>query len=116
MPSPILTEPRTSDVNKALFSQDAPSVADLPIGTAVQGFEPLSAPQPCEAFQSLDPTLAALIEELRRATDVENLTGHFEHTHRSRVARGGYSEVYITHWRRHMQPNLTPVCQCMRPI
>ncbi len=113
MVSPVLTESRIFDANKGLFSQDAPSVAGLPIGMDAPGSKSLSAPQLLEAFQTVDPTSAALIEELRRAINVEDLTGQFEHTRRSLVARGGYSEVYTTHWRCHAQPNLIPVCRCI---
>ena len=74
----------------------------------------LLVPQLHETFQAVDLTSAALIEELRRAIDVEDLTSQFEHTRRNRVARGGgYSEVYITHWRCHSQPNPIPVCRCI---
>src|SRR5258708_33107572 len=70
--SPVLTEARISD---AFLSQDAPSVAGLPIGMDVPGSKPLSAPHLSETFQTLEPTSVAPIEELRRATDVEDLTG-----------------------------------------
>ncbi len=58
-------------------------------------------------------TWAALIGELRQASDVEDLSGQFDHTHRRWVAAGGYSEVYLTYWRVSTQTNPVPVCLCI---
>src|SRR5260370_37064347 len=99
MLSPVLTEAGISDASKALSSQNAPSVAGLSVGMDASVSKLLSVPQLPEASQTVDLTSPALIEELRGATDVEDLTGQFEHARRNRVARGGYSEVYMAHWK-----------------
>src|SRR5258708_7943067 len=101
---------RATDVED-LIGQDASSVASLRVGMDVPGSKPFSAPHLPEAFQTVDPTSAVLIEELRRTIDVEDLTGQFDHIHRSRHARGGYSDVYFHHRKRHTQPNLLPIIQ-----
>src|SRR5258708_13572308 len=69
----VRTQTRTSD--DVFLSQDAPSVAGLPIGMDVPGSKPLWAPHLSETFQTVEPTSVALIEELRRAKDVEDLPG-----------------------------------------
>lgn len=79
-----------------------PLVAGLSTGVDAPVSKPLSAPKLPKAFQPVDLTSAALIEEIRHV--VEDLTGQFEHTRR--VTRGSYSEVHIIHWRCHTQPNL----------
>ncbi len=96
-----------------LTGQDASSVASLCIGMDVPGSKPLLVPHPPEAFQTVDPTSAVLIKELRQTIDVEDLTSQFDHIHCSQHVRGGYSDVYVTHWKHHTQPNLIPVCQCI---
>ncbi len=81
------------------------------INMGVLGSNPPS--QPPSSFRTVDnlPTLpmdaasATLMRELRQVTDVEDLSGQFEHACRKGVARGGYSEVFMTHLRDHTKSN-----------
>ncbi len=104
-----------SDTNSPpVFSQDMRSLADS-IDMEVLGSKPPS--QPPALFQTVDnlpisPMDAAsvtLMRELRQVTDVEDLSDRFEHTRRKGVARGGYSEVYMTHLRDLTKSNLIQV-------
>ncbi len=78
----------------------APSLTILP-------HSPIASPHSPNEPATLH--LHTLIDELKQLTDVEDLSGQFEHTRRKGVARGGYSEVYLTHLRDHTKSNLIPV-------
>ena len=105
-----------SDPNKvSFFSQDMVSATGSPAIVNVRGSKLPSSSQWPEPFRTLnqtspiDYTSAALIDELRQSKDFEDLTGQFVHTHRSRVARGGYSEVHFTHWLGRTRTDFIPV-------
>ncbi|SRR5258708_7909395 len=47
----------------------------------------------------MDPSTAALIDGLRAATNVADLSGKIDHSSRHLVATGGYSTVYTAGWK-----------------
>lgn len=105
-----------SDTNTSLFSsKDVGSATTPSTNMEVSGYESLS--QPLVPFQTvdiapaspMDAASAALMRELGQTTGVEDLSDQFEHTHRKGVARGGYSEVFVTHLRDHTTSSLVQV-------
>jgi len=72
---------------------------------------PFSSSQTLDNFPTspIDAASDTLLSELRKVTDVEDLSGRFDHTHRKLVARGGYSEVCTTHLRDDIESNLIQV-------
>ena len=82
--------------------------------SALGSIPPSQPPAPFQTVDNLptspmDAASATLMGELRQVTDVEDLSGQFEHTRRKGVARGGYSEVYMTHLRDHTHSNFIQV-------
>ncbi len=104
-----------SDTNTPLISSQDMGSLTASINMEVLGFKPpLQLPAPFQPVDSLptspmDAASVTLMGELRQVTDVEDLSGQFEHTCRKGVARGGYSEVYMTHLRDHTKSNVIQV-------
>src|SRR5258708_21631665 len=62
----------------------------------------------------MDPSSSALIDGLRAATSVADLSGQIDHSSRRLVATGGYSTVYTAGWKSPSSKIPLQVIPCRR--